>query len=153
MQKIIALMTMVAVIGCKEGALMSGTEKDKPVAETAGRYQIVESRSDTFFIDTQRGRVWFLRPEMKVGGYDYEPHFWPITIIDGENKIGMDSAKWWTLPKRFQEAMDTLQMEREVKIAKEEIKLQEAKQKAEQDALLLEMQAALAEIEAEHKAQ
>jgi hypothetical protein len=114
MRKITALLAVVAVIGCKEVSLMSGTEKDNPVAETSGRYQIVESRSDIFFIDTQRGRVWFLRPEMKVGKYDYEPHFWPITIIDDENKIGMDSFKWWDTPRKWEELLQKWQSEKQM---------------------------------------
>jgi hypothetical protein len=89
MRKITALLAVVAVIGCKEVSLMSGT----------GRYQIVGSRSDTFFIDTQRGRVWVLNPGFTVGEYDYPRHFSRIDIIDGEKQLGVDWKQWMSTPK------------------------------------------------------
>ena len=109
MRKITALFALVMIVGCKEGALILGTEKANPAAEPSGRYQIVESRPNTFFIDTQRGRVWVLQPASKIDKYDYEPHFWPVPIIDDENKIGMDSAKWRTLPMRFENAVKQME--------------------------------------------
>ena len=110
MRKITALLSVALLIGCKE-PLMLGTEKANPATEPSGRYQIVESRPDTFFIDTQRGRVWVLRSARKIGKYDYESHFYPMTIIDEENKIGMDWTKWKTLPARFEETVRQLEAE------------------------------------------
>lgn len=123
MRKITALLAVVLLVGCKE-PLMLGTEKANPAAEPSGRYQIVESRPDTFFIDTQRGRVWVLRPAMKSGKYDYEPHFWPVPIIDEENKIGMDFNQWRTLPMKFENAVR--QMEAEGYLSSEDVKRLEA---------------------------
>lgn len=94
---------------------MLGTEKANPAAEPSGRYQIVESRPDTFFIDTQRGRVWVLRPAMKIGKYDYEPHFWPVSIIDSENKIGMDSLTWRELPAKWEQVVKQFEEEQALK--------------------------------------
>ena len=55
--------------------------------------------------------MWVLRSARKIGKYDYEPHFYPMTIIDEENKIGMDWLKWKTLPQRFEETVRQLEAE------------------------------------------
>jgi len=110
MRKLTVVLVLVLAVGCKEWPSMPAGKESK-TEEPVGRYQVVTGRSDTFLVDTVRGRTWTLVGPYKRGDHDYEPHFHPLTIIDEEGKLGMSWSDWVTLPARWEKATQDFEVQ------------------------------------------
>ena len=107
MQKILPLLGLLIVVGCKDSKI-TVEHSGIPAAQASGRYQMVvnqphfnnpygrdNSSTRVFLIDTERGRVWGYSPAQEDSGLRFVEHFHEIDVTDKEGILGMTYLEWY----------------------------------------------------------